>query len=236
VAPICHAPAGVVLGPQLRSADKDARLEPRHDRPLVSCPAVQSTPGTPIPVCPAALPCLRAPAQRPWLGCAPPYVIQKGARCRAGLPPRTPRRMGCRPRCFNPSLPTRHAAGSSLHQRGGTPHPCDRRAISVQLAPATSGLSRSLADTPTRRSGHVEGRSRTDSQADSAGSIPVTRSNQEGPRSKRALWSSSAATRREHSSISTPQCLDDVAQQIFLVFVSGRTGIGNLSTVNHVEG
>jgi hypothetical protein len=27
-----------------------------------------------------------------------------------GLPPRTPRRMGCRPRCFNPSLPTRHAA------------------------------------------------------------------------------------------------------------------------------
>ena len=40
-----------------------------------------------------------------------------------GLPPRTPRRMGCRPRCFNPSLPTRHAAGSSLHQRGGTPHP-----------------------------------------------------------------------------------------------------------------
>jgi hypothetical protein len=43
------------------------------------------------------------------------------------------------------------------------------RAISVQLAPATSGLSRSLADTPTRRSGHVERRSRTDSQADSAG-------------------------------------------------------------------
>jgi hypothetical protein len=43
-----------------------------------------------------------------------------------------------------------------------------RRAISVQLTPATSGLSRSLADTPTRRSGHVERRSRTDSQADSA--------------------------------------------------------------------
>jgi hypothetical protein len=59
------------------------------------------------------------------------------------------------------------AAGSSLHQLGGTPHPCDRRAISVQLAPATSGLSRSLADTPIRRSGHVERRSRTDSQADS---------------------------------------------------------------------
>ena len=37
-----------------------------------------------------------------------------------------PRRMGCRPRCFNPSLPTRHAAGSSLHQRGEprTPRSC----------------------------------------------------------------------------------------------------------------
>jgi hypothetical protein len=53
----------------------------------------------------------------------------------------------------------------------GTPHPRDRRAISVQLAPATSGLSRSLPDTPTRRSGHVEPRSRTDSQADSAGPL-----------------------------------------------------------------
>ena len=48
---------------------------------------------------------------------------QKGAQLQAGLLPRAPRRMGCRPRCFNPSLPTRHAAGSSLHQRGGTPHP-----------------------------------------------------------------------------------------------------------------
>ena len=34
-----------------------------------------------------------------------------------GLPSRAPRRMGCRPRCFNPLLPTRHTAGSSLHQR-----------------------------------------------------------------------------------------------------------------------
>jgi len=52
-----------------------------------------------------------------------------------------------------------------------------RRAISVPLAPVTSGLSRSLADTPPRRSGHVTGSDGTDSQADSAGSIPVTRSN-----------------------------------------------------------
>jgi uncharacterized protein with GYD domain len=33
------------------------------------------------------------------------------------------RRMGSRPRCFNPLLATRHAAGSSLHQRGGTRTP-----------------------------------------------------------------------------------------------------------------
>jgi hypothetical protein len=55
----------------------------------------------------------------------------------------------------------------------GTPCPCDRRAINVQLALATSGRSRSLTDTPTRRSGHVEGRSRTDSQADSRSSCRV---------------------------------------------------------------
>jgi hypothetical protein len=38
--------------------------------------------------------------------------------------------MGCCPRCFNPSLPTRHAAGSRLHQRGRTPppEPCHIRA------------------------------------------------------------------------------------------------------------
>ena len=30
------------------------------------------------------------------------------------------------------------------------------RAISVPLTPVTKGLSRSLADTPNRRSGHVE--------------------------------------------------------------------------------
>ena len=97
-------------------------------------------------------------------------------------------RRGCRPGprdvwAVAPAVSTPHCLrgtrqGSSLRQRGRTPHPCDRRAISVQLAPATSGRSRSLADTPTRRSGHVEGRSRTDSQADSAGSIPVTRSDQ----------------------------------------------------------
>jgi len=53
----------------------------------------------------------------------------------------------------------------------------DRRAISGPLTPVTSGFSRSLADTPPRRSGHVTGPDGTDSQADSAGSIPVTRSN-----------------------------------------------------------
>src|SRR6476620_9364735 len=52
-----------------------------------------------------------------------------------------------------------------------------RRAISGPLTPVTRGLSRLLADTPNRRSGHVTGPDGTDSQADSAGSIPVTRSN-----------------------------------------------------------
>jgi hypothetical protein len=51
-----------------------------------------------------------------------------------------------------------------------------RRAISVPLTPVKSGLSRPLADTRSRRSGHVTGPDRTASQADSAGSIPVTRS------------------------------------------------------------
>jgi hypothetical protein len=51
-----------------------------------------------------------------------------------------------------------------------------RRAISGPLNPVTKGLSRSLADSLNRRSGRVTGLDGTDSQADSAGSIPVTRS------------------------------------------------------------
>ncbi len=51
-----------------------------------------------------------------------------------------------------------------------------RRAISGPLTAVTSGLSRSLADRLIPRSGHVTGPDCTDSQADSAGSIPVTRS------------------------------------------------------------
>ena len=50
------------------------------------------------------------------------------------------------------------------------------RAIGALLTLGTSGPARSLADTPPRRSGHVTGPDGTDSQADSAGSIPVTRS------------------------------------------------------------
>ena len=52
----------------------------------------------------------------------------------------------------------------------------DRRAISGPLTPVTSGLSRSLADTPPRRSDRITSPDGADSQADSAGSIPVTRS------------------------------------------------------------
>jgi len=55
------------------------------------------------------------------------------------------------------------------------------RAISVPLTPVTRGLSRPLADTPARRPGHVTGPDGTDSQADSASSILVTRSKQESP-------------------------------------------------------
>jgi hypothetical protein len=44
------------------------------------------------------------------------------------------------------------------------------RAISGPLTPVTRGLSRSLADSPTRRSGHVTGPVDTDSQADSVSS------------------------------------------------------------------
>ena len=91
---------------------------------------------------------------------------------RGGSRPRAPRVWLRSPRFFTPYRPTRTRQDLPCTS-AGTPHPRDRRAISVQLASATSGLSRSLADTPTRRSGHVEGRSRTDSQADTAGSIPV---------------------------------------------------------------
>jgi hypothetical protein len=42
-----------------------------------------------------------------------------------------------------------------------------RRAISGPLTPVTSGLSRSLADTPHCRSGHVTGPDGAASQADS---------------------------------------------------------------------
>jgi hypothetical protein len=51
-----------------------------------------------------------------------------------------------------------------------------RRAISVPLTPVKTGLSRSVADIPHCRSGCMTGPDGTDSQADSAGSIPVTRS------------------------------------------------------------
>jgi hypothetical protein len=71
---------------------------------------------------------------RPWTVCLL-LRIRRARNCKAGLPPRTPRRMGCRPRCFNPSLPTRHAAGSSLHQRGETPHPESARSRRACFVP-----------------------------------------------------------------------------------------------------
>ena len=61
----------------------------------------------------------------------------------------------------------------------GTGQGQNRRAISGPLNPVTSGLSRSLADTPPRWSGHVTGPDGTDSQADkstvglSTGTLPL---------------------------------------------------------------
>ena len=48
-----------------------------------------------------------------------------------------------------------------------------RRAISGPLTLMTSGLSRSLADTPPRRSGHATGPDVTACQADSASSVSI---------------------------------------------------------------
>jgi len=76
----------------------------------------------------------------------------------------------------------RPRGGSYREGRESRPRPASagriavRRPISGPLTPVTSGLSRSLADTQLRRSGHATGPDGTDSQADSAGSIPVTRS------------------------------------------------------------
>ncbi len=60
----------------------------------------------------------------------------------------------------------------------------DRRAISGPLTPVTKGLSRTLTRSLSCRSGHVTGPDGTDSQADSAGSIPVTRSEPQIPSSE----------------------------------------------------
>ena len=76
--------------------------------------------------------------------------------------------------------PASSARGWQLSRRtGGTrarPSAQAGRRFAGPLTPATSGLSRSLADSPSRRSGRPTGPDGTDSEADSAGSIPVTRS------------------------------------------------------------
>ena len=97
--------------------------------------------------------------------------VTRGTHPQGGAAAPDPAAYGLSPPLFQPL--TAYAARGRIFPAParGIPHP-DRRAISVQLAPATSGLSRSLADTPTRRSGHVKGRSRTDSQADHAVSLP----------------------------------------------------------------
>ena len=57
-------------------------------------------------------------------------------------------------------------------------HAHDRRAISRPLASVKSGSSRAVTDGPASQVRAYESPDGTDSQADCAGSIPVTRSNQ----------------------------------------------------------
>jgi hypothetical protein len=79
--------------------------------------------------------------------------------------------------------------------RASTPKEADRGwAISGPLTPVTRGLSRSLTDSPLRRSGNITGPDGTASQADSAGSIPVTRSKAK-PQVKRLSRSSALGPR-----------------------------------------
>ena len=68
------------------------------------------------------------------------------------------------PPCMAPVAPLFHplpsyadAAGSSLHQRRGTPHPM-AGVISVPVTPVVGGLSRSVAETFQRRSRQYERR------------------------------------------------------------------------------
>ena len=70
------------------------------------------------------------------------------------LPPRTPRLWARRP-CFSTTLTSyADAAGSSLHQRGGTPHPefdPSRRARCVPDRPVNAGNLRSLSGSAIHR-------------------------------------------------------------------------------------
>ena len=90
---------------------------------------------------------------------------QKGTHLQGRAAAPDPAAYGLSPPLFQPL--TAYAARGRIFPAPARGNPAPLRAISVQLAPATSGLSRSLADTPTRRSGHVEGQSRTDCQTDS---------------------------------------------------------------------
>jgi len=81
------------------------------------------------------------------------------------------------------AIPARRgrSRGKFQRQQGLPVHPVSRRrqpSPSVQdrraINPVTTGISRSLADSQLRNSGHIRVPEGTDSQADSAGSIPLT--------------------------------------------------------------
>ena len=102
---------------------------------------------------------------------------------RSSWPSRPRQGQAARGRFASPGMAATDRGVAGIEEDGGGPghghqraRAAVRRAISGPLTPVKSGLSRSLADIPLRRSGHVTSPDRTDSQADSAGSIPVTRS------------------------------------------------------------
>ena len=78
---------------------------------------------------------------------------------------------------FHPLPSYADAAGSSLHQHGGTPHPM----AGASISPGDERSSRSLARHSNPKVKPCGRPDRTASQADSAGSVPVTRSECEGP-------------------------------------------------------
>jgi len=83
-----------------------------------------------------------------------------------------------------------------------------RRPIGGPLTSVTKGLSRTLTRSLSRRSGRATGPDGTDSQADSAGSIPVTRSSREHAASA-VFFRAQLKTSHEASLLARARCVPD---------------------------